>query len=403
MSRRTVLFVALLFALSILSFLWPAKPSPLTVSSFGKAGSGHGAAYELLAESDLSRGRSFESGRRLDDVGPLWWIDPVGVCDGRIARGGEVDVLDPADVAWPVGDWIRAGGTAVVWLQSADPGGPVGPAQEDLVACDAVAGVGLPERVRLSGSDGAAAQGGPSFAVVEGPLTRGARRIPIGDPYVFAATYDWAVSARASSDAGAARPFVLSRSLGEGRLVVVADSGFAHNRWLDQLDSAPLVVDVALAYGAPRFDEREHGFLPETSAFRYIASSAAWPVYAGLALLGLLYAWRGNALPPRRVQEFDPATPTLDTYVTSMAALYAGTRDHARVFERYRELTASRIRRHLGLPQEVSRLALADRIERDHKAGARVAWLREDRQAASAADLETAVRELDALVVEVTH
>jgi hypothetical protein len=86
-----------------------------------------------------------------------------------------------------------------------------------------------------------------------------------------------------------------------------------------------------------------------------------------------------------------------------MAALYAGTRDHDRVFERYRELTASRLRRHFGLPQEVSRLALADRIERDHKATRRLAWLREDRAVSTEAELGAAVRELDALVAEVAR
>ena len=397
MTRRTVLLVALLAVLSFVNFLWPETPSPLVVSSFGQAGSGHGALYDLLAESSLARGRSFESGRRLEDPGPIWWIDPLGVCDGRIARSGEVDVLDAEDVAWPVGDWIRQGGTAVVWLQSSDPGGPVGDAQEELVLCDAIAGIPLPDRTPLS------ADADVAHATVEGPLLAEPRRIPIGRPFVFEEALDWAVAARARSEEGDPHPFVLSRSVGAGLLVVVADSGFAHNRWLDAGDSAPLALDLVRAFGPPAFDEREHGFLPETSAFRYIAASAAWPVYVGLALLGLLYAWRGNALPARSVKELDPATPTLDTYVGSMAALYAGTRDHARVFERYRELTAARIRRHLGLPQEVGRLALADRIERDRKAGERVMWLRDDRRIETAAQLETAVAELDALVTEVTH
>jgi hypothetical protein len=397
MRRSVVVFVVVMAMLTVVSALWPRPPSPLAVSSFGKAGSGHGALYDLLSESGLARGRSFEAGRRLEDPGPIWWIDPVGVCDGRIARRGEVDVLDEQDVAWPVRDWIRAGGVAVVFLQSAEPGGPVGALQEELVACDAIAGVGLPERKRLERDEPGEA------SVVEGPLTGGPRRIPIESPFAFAGALDWAVAARVGSGGSGEElhPFVLSRSLGEGLLVVVADSGFTHNRWLDGRDSAPLALDFARAFGTPRFDEREHGFLPETSAFRYIASSQALPAYLGLLFLGLLYAWRGNALPPRRVREFDPATPTLETWVASMAALYAGTRDHDRVFERYRELTASRLRRHFGLPQEVSRLALADRIERDRKPTARLAWLREDRAVTTEAELTAGVRELDALVAEV--
>jgi hypothetical protein len=199
-------------------------------------------------------------------------------------------------------------------------------------------------------------------------------------------------------------PFVLTRALGEGRLVVVADSGFSHNRWLDGDDAAPLAVDLVRAYGVPRFDEREHGLLPETSAFRYLASSAALPAFVGLALLGLLYAWHGAALPARSVREFDPEAPTLETYVSSMAALYAGTHDHARVLERYRELTAGRLRRHFGLPHEVSRIALAERIRRDGRvAASRLASLTDATRVESAAELAAAAHELDELVREIRH
>ena len=42
--------------------------------------------------------------------------------------------------------------------------------------------------------------------------------------------------------------------------------------------------------------------------------------------------------------------PTLAAFVDSLANLYARTGDHARAFERYRELSLERIRRALGLP-----------------------------------------------------
>ncbi len=407
MNRPAAIFVAALVVLTTVNFLWPAPPSPLSSSSFGRAGSGHGALYDLLAETGLGRGRSFESARRLADAGTLWWIDPIGVCDGRIARSGEVDVLDAEDVAWPVGEWLRSGGVGIVFLQSGD-GGPVLEAQQELVACDAIAGMLLPDRERLAGE-------GPE--VEAGAVVEQARRLPLAEPYAFVEALDWNVAARIRSATSEPRPFVLERSVGKGRLVVVADSGFTHNLWLDQADSAPLAIDLVAAFGAPRFDEREHGFLPETNALRYIAGSAALPVYVGLLVLALLHAWRGSALPARRVQEFDPAAPTLETYTASMAALYAGTRDHARVLDRYRELTASRLRRHFGLSQEVSRRALAERIERDPRTrcdparepeGAarlreRLLALVEPGPVATTAALEAAVRELDALVLEVTR
>ncbi len=416
MNRRVLLFFTVMGVITIVNFLWPATPSPLTSSSFGKAGSGHGALYDLLSESGLARGRSFESARRLADPGTLWWIDPEGACDGRIARAGEADILDPEDVVWPVAEWIQAGGIGVVFLQAAEPGGPVLRPQKELVSCDAIAGIPLPEQLRL-GPPAESSDPADSYAVVRGSLPGEPRKLPGSAPHVFKEALDWAVGAQIARPGDGPKPFLLLRSLGEGMLVVVADSGFTHNHALDRLDSAPFVIDLVAAFGKPRFDEREHGFLPETSAFRYIAGSPARAVYLGLAFLGLLYLWRGNALPARSVQEFDPAAPTLETYVTSMAALYAGTRDHSRVLERYRELTASRLKRHFGLPQEVSRRELAERIEVDRRlrsGGAegadsgpplreRLAQLTEDRPASRPSEMEATAHELDALVMEVTR
>jgi hypothetical protein len=416
MSRRGLLFLVALVAIAAVSFLWPAARSPLSSSSFGKTGSGHAALYDLLREADLARGRSFESSRRLTDPGTLWWIDPLGICDSRIARGGEVDILDAEDVTWPGVEWIRGGGVAVVFLQAAVPGGPVLPDQEHLVACDAVAGFRLPERFLLPAGV-ASSQRVEAETVVQGAWGGEPRKLPGAAPYVFEQALDWAVAARIARPGEADWPFVLSRSWGEGRLVVVADSGFSHNYALDQLDAAPFAIDLVAAFGKPRFDEREHGFLPETNAFRYLAGSPARGVYLGLGFLGLLYLWRGNALPARSVQEADPAAPTLETYVTSLAALYARSGDYSRVLERYRELTASRLKRYFGLSQELSRRALVERIQADRRPPSAgpdeidaspplrrgLASLTEQRPAANLRELEAAADELDALVKEVTR
>jgi hypothetical protein len=392
--------------LTLANGLWPSAPSPLSTSSFGRSGSGHGALFELLGELGLNEGRSLESSRRLSGDATLWWIDPLGVCDGRIALQGEVDVLDAADVAWPGGAWVRAGGTAVVFLQAAEPGGRLSPAQERLARCDAIGGIELPRRSRqlraASGPDVDSGEPASAGLLVSGELTRAPRSLSAERAYAFDESLDWQVAAEIQWSDGTLRPFVLSRVAGDGRLVVVADSGFTHNRWLDAADSAPLALDLVLAYGAPRFDEREHGMLPETSALRYLAGSQALPAILGLALLGVLFAWWGTALPARSVQEFDPAAPTLEAFVSSMAALYAGSRDHARVLERYRELSAERLRRHFGLPQGLSRLALADRIQRDGRLGAsRLLPLTDTGAVDTAAELATAARQLDELVSEV--
>ena len=89
MSRRLLFFGIGVVVITIVNALWPEAPSPLTNSSFGKSGSGHAALYDLLSESGLARGRSFEASRRLADSGTLWWIDPEGVCDGAVEAAGE--------------------------------------------------------------------------------------------------------------------------------------------------------------------------------------------------------------------------------------------------------------------------------------------------------------------------
>jgi len=144
-------------------------------------------------------------------------------------------------------------------------------------------------------------------------------------------------------------PLALERIVGRGRLVVIADSRILSNGRLARLDSAPFVFDWIRDYGPSWIDEHAHGVVPEAGTFRYLARSPAWATGLGLLILGLLVVWRGNAWPTRVVEEFDPDAPTLAAYVDSVARLYSGTRDHARVFERYRAVCLDRIRRALGL------------------------------------------------------
>jgi hypothetical protein len=199
-------------------------------------------------------------------------------------------------------------------------------------------------------------------------------------------------------------PLALERRVGKGRLIVVADARVLTNARLGQIDSAPFVFDWVEEWGAPWIDEHRHGVVPESGAFRYIASSPAAAACVGLIALGALFVWRGHALPKRRVEEADPEAPTLAAFVDSLANLYARTGDHARAFERYRELSLERIRRALGLPPGTPpETVLATlRVRAENRPSLRERGVRDllmkNLRIESAAELERAAGRLDALV-----
>jgi len=84
-------------------------------------------------------------------------------------------------------------------------------------------------------------------------------------------------------------------------------------------------------------------------------------------------------------------------------ALYAATRDHRRVLERYRELTAARLRRHFGLAPDTPLATLIERLRRERRAApAAIDLLAAGAGARDEAALRAAARALDGLVREAT-
>jgi hypothetical protein len=199
-------------------------------------------------------------------------------------------------------------------------------------------------------------------------------------------------------------PFALERTVGAGRLVVVADARVLTNGRLDEADAAPFVFDWVRATGPPWIDEHAHGVVPESSTLRYLLRSPAWAAMVGLLVLGLLVAWRGRAWPVRRVEEIDPAAPTLSAFVDSVARLYARSRDFDRIFERYRALSLERIRRALGLaPGTPAEIVVASLRARETGGSARRETglgdlLTRHVRVTSVEELERATARLDALV-----
>ncbi|MCG8590956.1 MAG: hypothetical protein MJE66_16825 [Proteobacteria bacterium] len=370
--RVVVAAVAILVALGI---VWPQEDWRETRTSFGTGRDGYAALQALLVRAQAGGERHFEPPARLPPGTTVWWIEPEGVCDGRIALSGRGDALDRESLRWAAGDWIEAGGHALVFLEPAGAEAPV---------CDAVLGFALPERRVAEG------------AFVRGRKLPAPRRLAFDRLRAFSEPGDWEVAATWGEE-----PFALTRPVGEGRVTVVADAAFLRNQHLGGADAAVLAIDWARGFGPPRLDERSHGLLPETSTFWYLVGSDALAACLGLVGLAALFAWRGAAWPPRRFSGETAEAPTLVTFVESLGALYARSRDYGRVASRYRELALARLRRHWHLPPEVRPEALAERLERagaldPDRARALVAEVEPDSQAG----LRRRLQELDRIVKE---
>jgi len=376
-----IALVAACGLLVLVGMLYPdAKRPEQSLTTFGTGPWGYRAVFDLLTELGFPVARTHELPEKLGPDATVWWIEPAGLCGAAVPGGG-----------WRGEPWVRAGGTAVLFLA---PG-----AGED-GGCELLEGVALPRR----GADAFAGAGPhdgwgqrpPTAHEVTGDALPRARTIEGPSLLTFAAAGDWKVRA-----AWAERPLVLERPLGAGRIVAVADATVLRNQWLDRADAAPLVVDLVQAFGAPRFHEGDQGPRVRRSAVAYLATSPALLVFCGLALTGVLFAWQGNLVPPRALSGPETDTPGLDAFVDSLAALYAGTRDHARVLERYRELAAARLRRHFGMPPETPVGVLAERLARDRRlAPGTLRLLVEGAPVAGERGLRDAVRALDALVRE---
>lgn len=428
MTRAARSAIAAFVVLAVIGLVTQEGDRAYQATSFGRLPGGHGAAYDLLAALGLPVERSFEPVDALPDGVTVWWIEPRGLCHAPPAGEGGGDAPDPpaergdaARAAQPAFEervaldaFVARGGSAVVLL---------GPA-----TCDALAGVALPPRriPALPGLDPGAEQGDaaevsgesdapeggaaeasdpieaafpePIVRRVEGELVRSARRVESTGAASFRAESDeWRVVARLDDE-----PFALERRLGDGRLVVLADAFFLHNRWLDRADAAPLLLDLVARHGAPRIDEYQHGLRLETGTLRFLAGSpAVWP-FAALTVLGVLVVWWGSALAGGAPREPEPPAPALGDFVGALAGLYARTRDVGTVAERYREVALARLRRHFGLPPETPASRLAERLrQRGTLRREQVARLAGRVAVGSRGELRARARELDEIVEEV--
>jgi hypothetical protein len=396
MSRAARSAIAAAILLVIVGMLLPNGSERRTATSFGTFPQGHRAVFDLLIELGFPVSRNLDPPDRIPAESTVWWIAPGGLCAGE----GET-------APWEITDSLDEGGTAVVFpprdcalLGALDiPGrsakGDAGEASEEEEAAEEEESA--PDLLRrwLAG-DLALAEIPTEPQQLEGGPGPGLRRLDAPPLLRFQESGDFEVRARLDG-----APFILEKPVGTGTLVLVADATFLTNGFLDRADAAPLVVDLASHYGVSLVDEFSHGMGRERHPVFYLARSAALPVFAGLALLGLLALWRGSSLPRRRTDEVELPAPALDRFVASLASLYARSRDEGRVAERYRELTLARLRRHFGLPAETPAKIIVERLRRDRRLSpALLGPLIAPEAPRGEAALRAQVRGLDALVKE---
>lgn len=391
MKRNALLSAAVLFLLLVTAGLFAQQPDrKLTPTSYGTAPHGYKAVADLLEESGLRIERNLAPFNRLPDGATVWWIEPTSLCGG--AEAGH-EGASP----WSGAEWVERGGTAVIFL----------PAGSGPPACANVAGLALPERLEIgkveeaNPAPEAAEQLAKVYAPSDGPprQVRGARvptprTLTTTTVGAFADTKEWTAAAEVEG-----KPFVLERARGRGRIVVVGDTRFLDNIWLARADAAPLALDLVRAYGPPIIDERDHGFGATGGGLAYLWRSPARGALLGLLVLGVVFAWWGAAQPPRTADSPGLPAPTLDSYVHSLATLYARARDHAAVAAQYRLFALGQLRRQTGLAPDVPADLVVERLLRQRVLDpAEARLLREPPPVASAAELRQQTLLLDEIL-----
>ena len=436
-------------------------------TTFDSAPRGHAALFALLDQFESTSGR-WLSGVALPPVTEtIWWIAPAGACEtipfvaadeaaeGKTATDEERQ--PPSAFEITIRPWIESGGTAVVWLShpplvSFEWKAPSGGDAEDGIGdddrdeaeavagrarwekksaqsrelirsgverrCEAIMGMKIPDR-RLAGLEGGLPPEEGRYSPVIFSVGRATprredfdydetRSLP-GPTIAFFRSADSPGDSLGEwrplwVEADEGTPLAIERSVGEGRLILIADARIVSNDRLGHVDSAPFVFDWVREYGRPWIDEHAHGVVPESGTFRYLASSPAWAAGLGLLLVGALIVWRGHAWPLRSVSEFDPESPSLASFVDSVARLYSRTQDHTRVFDRYRSVCLDRIRRVLGLAPGTSVEIVVDSLRsragnwRELEEAGLGHLLTQDTPVPSASDLARNVARLDDLV-----
>jgi uncharacterized protein DUF4350 len=329
-------------------------------TSFGVAGDGYKAAYDLLSELHFPVTRSYDRPDRVPHNRVLWFIVPDFLSPAEGASKADVNDLMA---------WIRAGGIAVM----------MGDPKSKWDQLD------VEETVSAGGDS----------SIVQGEFARGARKIPIAGLVHFDKV---PAGSRATLTSGG-KPFAIDLKIGTGRMVAIADGRFVLNSNLDQGDASVLLVDLAQALGRPDFDEHSHGLAAPESTLALLGNPRLIALLGLTLITALLWIAEQHSWPVRRLESQDHGSaPSIESFVESLGVLYSRANDPRSAFRAYRASFLRRARRQISPRGEVSDQVVVDRMMRDRSLSDESRrWLAGNQSAppSTEAELVSAVRALE--------
>jgi hypothetical protein len=361
-----VAFALLLVGLTILNMSYQADATrELGPTTYGRAGHGFGALYDLLDELGLPVARSRA---RYETVAPdatLWLVESA--LSAPLDMDGEESLRGPpSDLLTPLQSFIAAGGTAVVL------GG-------DTAVWRAFG-------MMLDSRDAKPAR-------ASGPLLAKSDTLDIATRRVFVETAEDEVLLRIDG-----APFALLRRYGAGHLVAVADAEPFTNGELAEHGHAALAARLARAFGAPLFDERSHGLLTDASLTGALGGPRIALLCSACGLLVLLALWSARRIPRAELAASPLPDPNLGQFVDALAAAYTrkGAREANAAYAAYVHGFRQRLRKALYGRARGSDEQLAQRLARELADDpALLAQLSGEAEVGSAADLERTAANLE--------
>lgn len=308
----TVIVGALLF---VAAYGWMASyirdyydrtsPSP---SVFSESGRGLSVCFRYLDALGLSP-QTLQSFDALPDRATIVVAGPLDLTPG------------PSD-AVRLASWVRSGGRLVVLGNEASP------------LMDGLGAQATPTTGRPLGAVE------PSLP---GPYVRGIRAIAPGEGRLTPEDPAWVAIYRDSDG-----PVLLSRTLGAGEVVWLADTRPLTNDGIGERDDAALAVALASQGGrAIYFDEYHHGFVNETNVWGRLGDGGRAAVVLLGAALALFVGFRARRVAPALRPPEEPAARG-GAYIAQLADLYRRAGARAEALESLEDGLARRLSRKYG-------------------------------------------------------